>query len=528
MPSEEKSIMADRIEAGKYTELSEGEIHSIEHDGMKIIYYKHDDMIMAFECDCPHVGAPLDKGRIQHDRFYCMAHHASFKLDTGKYIEPPALDNLIKHEVTIENNTIYIHAEPQPQNFPQTVNAKPSPTFVILGAGAAGATAAETLRRHDFKGSIVLISKEARLPYDRTRLSKVVIEKPDTDAAKPLRPADFYEALDIKRITAAVESINPDDQSVKLDSGESLHYDKLLIALGSSPNRPDITGIDLKNIFTLRNPDDAEAISTAAEEADKAVIVGASFIGLECASGLIARGLDVHVVERLSTPFENTLGSVLGKRLQHLHEENGVQFHLNSTLNAFLGDEKVNAVELDDGIRIEADMVILGLGVHPNTGLLKGGINLIDDGGIKVLSDMAVADHDNIFAAGDIASFPWPSPRSEGIRFEHWRTAMQTGQRAALGMLGHRSSEPAIPFFWTRQHKFTLRYIGHAPDPENAHTHGDINSKDFRHNYFHDQQLCAVAASRNDQEMIAIHEAFRTGQIPHKTALKSDKYNWLE
>jgi len=141
---------------------------------------------------------------------------------------------------------------------------------------------------------------------------------------------------------------------------------------------------------------------------------------------------------------------------------------------------------------------------------------------------MALPDYDDtIFAAGDIAAFSWPTQKDPETRFEHWRSALQTGQRAALSMLGRPSSEPVVPFFWTRQHKFTLRYIGRASDPEDSNTHGDINSKDFRHNYYHDRELRAVAASRNDQEMIAIHEAFRTGQIPHYGALQSEKYTWL-
>ncbi|MFW6303452.1 MAG: NAD(P)/FAD-dependent oxidoreductase, partial [Candidatus Sumerlaeota bacterium] len=376
-------------------------------------------------------------------------------------------------------------------------------------------------------GRILMVSPEDSWPYDRTRLSKAVMADPENESRKTLRDDDFYKMIGVERIVAAAKALDPQQRKVELDNGDTFNYDKLLIATGSQPRTLDIQGAGLKGVFTLRRPEDAEAINASAAEARQAVVVGASFIGLECASGLREQGLKVDVIEKLSTPFEKALGRQLGKRLQNLHEENGVTFHLNASVKAFHGQNRIQTVELQNGKTLEAQIVILGLGVQPCTNFIKN-LDLNDDGGINVNADMSVPGTDKtLFAAGDIAAFPWPPDAGNAMRFEHWRTAMQTGQRAGRGMMDIKSLEPVIPFFWTRQHKFTLRYVGHATSTEKTSIDGEIDSKDFRLNYFQDNALRAVAASRNDQEMIVIHEAFRRGEFPDYAAMQSSEFSWI-
>ena len=256
----------------------------------------------------------------------------------------------------------------------------------------------------------------------------------------------------------------------------------------------------------------------------RVVIVGASFIGMEAASSLCERGLDVTVVAPSSEPFELTLGLEVGALFRRLHESHGVRFKLGSIVYGFEGSHKVEAVVLENGERIETDMVVVGVGVRPATSFLEG-VTLDEDGGMVVDSRLRAAD--GLYAAGDIARFPDPHT-GEHVRIEHWRTAEQQGRVAARNMAGRDAAFESVPFFWTRQFDRGLLYVGHAPAWDEIIYQGEVSSQDFLAFYVKDGRVLAVAGMNREREMAAAEELMRLGRLPTADALKVDGVSLLE
>jgi NADPH-dependent 2,4-dienoyl-CoA reductase/sulfur reductase-like enzyme len=309
---------------------------------------------------------------------------------------------------------------------------------------------------------------------------------------------------------------------VTFEDGESIAYDAALVATGAIARRPPIPGSELANVFTLRSLEDANAISRAADRAVKAVVVGASFIGMEAAASLRGRGLDVTVVAP-DSPFEKTLGTEIGAMFRTLHEERGVQFELGARLARFDGDGTVREVILETGVRLPADLVLLGLGVRPATEFLCG-IALYDDGGIPVDEHLRVVD--GLWAAGDVASFP-DARSGEQVRIEHWRTAEQLGRAAARGMLGAQTAFAAVPFFWTNQFGEGLQYVGHTTGWDEILFDGRVADRDFLACYVSNGRITAAAASKRDRDMAAIAELMRTDRMPSVDTVRVGGIDWL-
>ena len=253
------------------------------------------------------------------------------------------------------------------------------------------------------------------------------------------------------------------------------HYDAALLATGSSPKRPDLPGADLGNVFLLRSRRDADAILAQAERSERAVVLGASFIGMEVAASLRERGLEVTVVGQESAPFEKQLGARIGGVFVTLHQQRGVAFRLGNEVKALRGEGNVSSVALASGENLPADLVVVGFGVRPVTDYLAD-VPLNGDGSISVDASLRLAD--GLYAAGDIARFPL---RGDGdpIRVEHWRVAEQHGRIAALNMLGEAQRYDAVPVFWTIQYLKRLDYIGHAADWDDVVVHGDLMKPEF-------------------------------------------------
>src|SRR5215831_1302811 len=477
-------------------ELKDGEMKQVDAGGAKILLARVNGKYHAVGAICPHYGGPLAEGALCGERVICPWHHASFDVKTGDLLEPPAFDALPRYEVKVEgaNVIVAVPDEAEDRRTPPMASRdarQDKRAFVILGGGAAGYMAAQTLREEGFRGRVLMITREERLPYDRPNLSKDYLQGHAEPEWMPLRPDEFFTDHDIEVMRGkGVARVDAKGKTVSFKGGGQLAYDALLVATGTEPRTLPIAGSDLRNVLTLRSFADSDAIIAAAEGAQRAVVIGASFIGMEVASSLKIRGLEVTVVAPDQAPFEKTLGVAIGALFQKIHEDNGVRFRLGEKVARITGHGKVEAVELESGEKVDADMVVVGVGVKPATDFLKG-VELSDDGGVVVDEHLRAAD--GLYAAGDIARFH-SSLTGARERIEHWRTALQQGRIAARNMAGSAVSYTAVPFFWTRQFDAGLSYIGHSTSWDEIIFQGDVSTQNFRAFYVKGNRVQAVAS----------------------------------
>ncbi len=371
-----------------------------------------------------------------------------------------------------------------------------------------------------------MITRENRRPYDRPNLSKNYLQGDAEEEWMPLRSEDFYKKHDIEiLLNKNVQSVDIAKKKIELDNDETISFDKLLIATGGVPRKLDVPGSNLNNIFYLRSFDDADKIIAAAEKSKKAVIVGSSFIGMETASSLRKRNLEITVVSPEKLPFEKKLGTDIGKLLKNLHEENGVKFELNTKVKMFEGDDRVETVTFENGNKIETDIVLIGIGVTPETSFIKD-VESSETGAL--LTDKNFKVKDDIYACGDIAKFPYWRANNNNIRIEHWRTAEQEGRTAGFNMAGKKMEYHSIPFFWTVQAGLKLRYVGHAEDWEELIVWGEVASKKFIVFYIKDNAVIAAAGNNYDKEMAAIQQLMRLEKMPDVGDILNKSVNLVE
>jgi len=469
-----------------------------------ILLVRQGDDVHAFSADCPHAGAPLEEGAVCNGRIVCPWHKGTFAIDDGRVIEPPALIGLKRYPVSVEHGNVLVssEAEEPPASFPSADTRM----FAIIGAGAAGAAACTALREGGFLGRIALIGPESGEPYDRTALSKFVASGDMPPGEVPsLLPEGFATKRRIERIEAQVIKLDAADKRIDLPNELTLHYDAALICTGGTPKPMDVPGANLKRVHLLRSRDDAATLDASLRDAKKAVIVGASFIGLEVASSLKKRGLDVTVVAPGKIPLATQFGDELGLMFKRLHEKNGVEFRMESKVKALIGDDAVHAVELDGGETIPADVVIVGTGVRPATDFLQG-IALAHDGGIEVDSAMRAAP--GLYAAGDVAQFPLPRSDAD-LRIEHWRVAQQHARVAALNMAGGDEHYTGVPYFWTYHFGKRFEYLGHASEHDDVLIDGDLDSQAFIAYLIKDGKVAAIVACDREAPTAKLAEAMR-------------------
>src|SRR6266576_363270 len=404
----------------------------------EVLLVRRGDEIFAVGAHCSHYHGPLAEGLVVGDSIRCPWHHACFDLRTGEAARAPALNALAVWQVEHEGDRIFVRQkreQPKPRG-KGPVNAPDR--IVIVGGGAAGFAAAEMLRRQEFRGSIVMLSNDAAPPVDRPNLSKDYLAGSAPEDWLPLRPDGFYAEAHIDlRLKSNVASIDTSARNVIIVGGGSIPYDRLLLATGAEPVRLPIPGADLPHVHTLRSLADCRAIIDSVNGARCAIVIGASFIGLEAAAALRARAIEVHVVAPEQRPMELVLGADMGNFVRALHEEHGVIFHLGDTVVAI--DRK--RATLRSGAVLEADLVVVGVGVRPRLALAEqAGLAL--DRGVAVDAYLETSIP-GLLAAGDIAR--WPDPHSgENIRVEHWVVAERQGQTAARNMLGQRATFDAV------------------------------------------------------------------------------------
>ncbi len=500
------------------TLLQNGQMKRVELEGQPVVLARVDGQYHAFGATCTHYGGPLDEGVLRGHTVMCPWHHACFDIRSGLRLEPPALNDLPHYPVRVDGDQVVVTLPQDNESEPHgKASADDNRTFVIVGGGSAGNSAAEELRRNGYQGKIVMLSGVNTVPVDRPNLSKDYLAAKADPAWIPLRGDEsWYTSRDIDlRLNTTVNRVDPKAHTVITDRGESIHYDKLLLATGGTPRHLNATpGADLEGLYTLRTLADADAIIAAAEHGKRAVIIGASFIGMEGAASLAGgRGVTVTVVGIEKVPFATILGEDLGKMLQKEHEDNGVQFRLNSEVARFVGkDGHVNGVELKNGEILPADFVIVGIGVRPATDFLaESGLALDDkDKSVRVKATLQSSDPD-IYAAGDIAR--WDNGSERGERIEHWRVAEQQGIVAAHNMLGLSDETTRhVPFFWSNQWSVTVNYVGHANRwDEIIYRGGTPAEKKFMAFYMQNGKPLAVTACNYDRELDAVEFILRDG-----------------
>jgi NADPH-dependent 2,4-dienoyl-CoA reductase/sulfur reductase-like enzyme/nitrite reductase/ring-hydroxylating ferredoxin subunit len=450
----------------------------------------------AIGSTCSHYGGPLAEGLVVDETVRCPWHHACFSLRTGEAIGAPAFKPMSCWHVEQRNGKVFV-AEKLPSVDQRRAGRTRAPgakseRVVIIGGGAAGFAAAEMLRREAFAGDLTILSADDAAPYDRPNCSKDYLAGSAPEEWMPLKPPDFYNNSAIElELRVEVMGIDAKARLVTLADGRSVPFDKLLLATGAEPNRLDIPGADQPHVHTLRSIADSRAIIAQAKQARRAVVVGASFIGLEVAAALRARDIEVHVVAPDRRPLERILGPEFGDFIRAIHEEHGVVFHLEETATAI----DATSVKLKGGAILPSDLVVVGIGVRPRTGLAeRAGLKI--DRGVAV-NEYLETSAPGIFAAGDIAR--WPDAQTdENLRIEHWVLAQRQGQAVARNMLGHRQPFSDAPFFWSQHYDVPVNYVGHAAKWDQLEIEGDIAARDCLVRYRRNGKLLAAASIFRD------------------------------
>jgi len=494
----------DLAEGVELSKLEEGKPLLGHARGESLLLVRSGDQVFATGATCTHYSGPLAEGLVVGKTLRCPWHHACFSLETGEAVGGPALSPVPCYAIVREGTRVKVGEKREPPL--RSLDSKAVPqSIVVVGAGAAGAAAVEALRREGYRGPLVLVGDEPPGPVDRPNLSKDYLAGNAPEEWIPLRSPEFYRELDIELVLGdAALRIEPQAKRLTLKSGRAVSYGALLLATGARPRKLDIPGAELGQVLVLRTLADSRAIIAAAEGKKSAVVVGASFIGLEVAASLRHRGLAVDVVAPDTLPLARILGDEVGRFVKALHEEHGVRFHLGRKPARITSQ----TVTLDDGSELAAGLVVAGVGVTPRSELAEqAGLEV--NGGIVVNAELRTSV-EGIFAAGDVARYPDPIS-GELARVEHWVHAERQGQAAARSMLGRGRPFTDAPFFWSQHYDVTLAYVGHAPGWDRIQTRGDLARRDFSAAYVKNGRITAVLTLGRDLESLKAEAAFESG-----------------
>jgi len=468
-----------------------------------VVLARVDGEWVAVSGACSHYSGPLKEGLRVGGTLRCPWHHACFDLRTGAALEAPALAPLDRWKTVEKHGKVFVSEKLALAEARNRVRAGAPKAVVVVGGGAAGFACAQRLRDLGYDGGLTLLSADAHAPYDRPNLSKDYLAGEADPAWMPLKDEAYYHdhRIDL-RLSTTVERIDPVARRLTLTDGTAHDYDALLLATGAEPNRSRTPGLDRDNVFVLRTWADSDALISASKGARTVAVVGASFIGLEAAAALRTRGLEVCVIAPESLPLESRFGAEVGRFVQDLHESHGVRFHLGRSVSAFSG----GTLTLDDGTKLPADVVVLGVGVKPRLELAQAAGLKIDDG---VLVDARFrTSAPGVFAAGDIARFPDPASGAP-IRVEHWVAAERQGQMAAANMLGIDTPIDEPAFFWSAHYDVSIRYVGHAERWDRIEIDGDLAGRNATVRYLGGESLLAAATVGRDLEALRIGQAMR-------------------
>jgi NADPH-dependent 2,4-dienoyl-CoA reductase/sulfur reductase-like enzyme/nitrite reductase/ring-hydroxylating ferredoxin subunit len=498
----------------KFDELAESEPLLGHFDGEPVILVRQGEQVFATSAVCTHYSGPLAEGLVVGETIRCPWHHARFDLRTGEATGAPALSPVPCFNVVRHDNMVTLDGK-RTVDFHVPCKLNPS-SIVIVGAGAAGAACADMLRAKGYSRPITLAGDEEPGPVDRPNLSKDFLAGTAGEDWIPLRTREYYESINVDLVTSdPAVRIDPADRKVSLRSGRTLSYGALLLATGAEPRSLAIVGADLPHVYKLRTLADSNAIIARAQQARKCAVIGCGFIGLEVAASLRHRGLEVSVIAQDSIPLGKILGPELGSFIQRLHEQHGVRFLMNTTPRAIHADR----VELNDGHSVEADLVVLGVGVAPRTALAEAA-GIETQNGV-IVDETLQTSSANVFAAGDMARYPEPVS-GEPARIEHWVVAERQGQAAARSMLGIGGAYRDTPFFWSQHYDIAIAYVGHAASWDTCEIKGDLEKHDACAIYRRKGKTIAVATIGRDQLSLRVEAAMEQNDVQDRAqALES-------
>lgn len=537
--------------------LSPGAKREVEVEGIqdgKVLLVNTAGKVQALGAKCTHYGAPLAKGVLTKEgRLTCpwhggetVAHDcayttltmsiACFNAKTGDIENAPGLDSLPVFAVAERDGAVYVTGDES-----AIKGSRRRPNFtcsaasisadqgkvVVVGGGSGALGAVEGLREAGYKGAITVISNEGYLPIDRPKLSKALM----TDTAKlAWRDKAWFESGSVDWVDDEATSVDFSERKVSTKAGSNISYTKLILATGGAPRSLPLQGFKvLENIFVLRNVHHAKAIVDAiGEKGKKIVVIGSSFIGMEVAVATCADNT-VTVVDMAKTPLERVLGEQVGAGIQKLVEGKGVKFYNGASIDkaepSGSDPSKVGAVCLKDGTRLEADLVILGVGVAPATEFLRDNkvLRLEQDGSVATDENFQVTGLKDVYAIGDIATYPYHGPGGDGkpVRIEHWNVAQNAGRVAAAHIANTSGRDLSfIPIFWSALGA-QMRYCGNVNNGwDDLVLRGDPAEAKFVAYYTKGDDVVAMASMGKDPAMAQSAELMKLGKMPSKSQLQ--------
>jgi apoptosis-inducing factor 3 len=513
----------------KASDVPDGGVLLGHANGESVVLARSRGELFAVGATCSHYGAPLADGLVTDGMIRCPWHHAAFDLGTGESLRPPGLRDIACWKVEVRDGIARVNAKHSPaDDFARAPDTAPSrasgraavgrrpdwpDSVLILGGGAAGQSAAETLRREGYDRPVTIVEAGPDAPYDRPNLSKDYLAGNAPEEWIPLRPESFYSEQNIELVLGRrAISVITDERQVRLDDGSVRSFGKLLIATGADPVRLEFPDAG-QPVHYLRTLADSRAIIEASRRATNAVVIGASFIGLEVAASLRARGLAVTVVAPEWHPMERILGPEVGDFILSLHRDQGVDFRLGQTV-ASVSDRRVTTSQHE---QLRAELVVAGVGVRPDVTLAERS-QLATDRGILV-DECLESSVAGIFAAGDVARYP-DRLTGERIRVEHWVVAQRQGQTAARNILGAREHFDAVPFFWSQHYGVAIRYVGHAERWDQVTVDGNLGGRDATVTYRRGGRVLAAATVGRDRDALRVEQEMEhiMAQQPSLTA----------
>ena len=488
--------------AGK--DIADGAVLRGHVAGKEAIMLRRGVDVFIVGAHCTHYHAPLADGLVVGDEIHCPWHHACFSLRTGAATCAPAFDALRAWRVECVGDVYFARERMKPEPKTPAAISSPPGRIVIVGGGAAGFAAAFTLRAEGYDGLLEMISADTAAPYDRPNLSKDYLAGAAVPDWLPLRAPDWYRDAGVQlRLGSRVQALDVVAKRLTLDDGAAITYDRLLLATGADPVRLPTPGADLPHVHYLRSLADSDRLIAAAGGVKRVAVIGASFIGLEVAGALRARGLEVHVIAPEAAPMARILGPELGAYIRQLHEAHGVIFHLKDVATEITPQK----LTLRSGGSVMAELVVIGVGVRPNLTLAEQAGLAVDKG--VLVDEFLAASAPDVYAAGDIAN--WPDKTSGGrIRVEHWVVAERQGQTAARNMLGMQEKFEAVPFFWSQHYDQTISYVGHAAAWDRTEISGSPESGACMVTFYEGANKRAIATLGRDLDSLRAEVAFKS------------------
>lgn len=479
--------------------------------GRQLAVYRDDDgNTHELSPRCTHMGCTVDWNDSART-WDCPCHGSRFAAD-GSVVHGPAsepLERIGGSAPAADAAPAVSDGEPLASPDRGSAPAEGRRRFVIVGASLAGATAAATLRDEGFDGDLVLIGSEPAFPYERPPLSKTFLRGESTIQEAMVRPEAFYADNRIEtRFGTTVLGVDAAARTIGVAGGDPIGFDSLLIATGARNRRFPIPGIDLPGVLDLRTLGDAARIRAEMVPGRRVVMAGMGFIGSEVAASLRQRGLEVHVVAGGKAPLDRVLGDEVGRVLEGIHRDHGVEMTFDDQVTGFEGNGRVRAVTTANGLRIDCDFVVLGLGVEPVTDFLDGSGIDVDDG--VLVDEHCRSNVDGVFAAGDVARHFHPI-FGERIRIEHWNNARRQGRAAALNMLGRTTPYDEVHWFWSDQYEHTIQYAGYHHGWDDLVIRGSMESRSFAAFYLTAGRVRAVVSVDRPSDVRDSMELIRAG-----------------